>query len=123
MDEEKKPRAGNDETGRQDDLEEENGSSNQSYADAWKARREGEKANRDPSLYQELFAKHDEDGNERPPIDERFRQYTEKQVRKQQNIDYNMETSPVSSHTFLTWVGVVVILILLVFVMAKCNGM
>lgn len=122
MDEDKQNRTGEENTDVNIDSDDVDTGS-PSPADAWRARREEEKKNRNPSLYQELFAPRDEDGNKRPPMADRFEDYTKKQVRRQQNIDRNMAETPVSGHTFLIGLGIVVILFLFVIVMTQCNGM
>lgn len=122
MDEDKQNRIGEENTDVNIDSDDVD-AGGQSPIDAWRARREEEKKNRNPSLYQELFAPRDEDGNKRPPMADRFEDYTKKQVRRQQNIDQNMAETPVSGHTFLIGLGIVVILFLFVIVMTQCNGM
>ena len=121
MDEEKQTRTGEENIDVNIDSDDVDAGS-PSPADAWRARREEEKKNRNPSLYQELFASRDEDGNKRPPMADRFEDYTKKQVRRQQNIDQNMAENPISGHTFLVGIGIVAILILLIVVMTQCNG-
>lgn len=94
----------------------------QSPVDRWKARREEEKANQDPSLYRELFASRDEDGNKRPPLSRRFEDYTRNTVKRQQAEQARQDENPPDPHRFLMVVGIIIILLLFLVVLGQCQA-
>lgn len=94
----------------------------QSPMDRLREKRQEEKENRDPSLWQELFAGRDEDGNKRPPFSERFTDYTKHTIRRQQAAQTDQEQNPIDSHHFLIIVGIVVIILLFLVVLTQCQA-
>lgn len=98
------------------------GPESQSPMDRLREKRQEEKENRDPSLWQELFAGRDEDGNKRPPFSERFTDYTKHTIRRQQAAQNDQEQNPIDSHHYFIIVGIVVILLLLLVVLTQCQA-